>query len=236
MKLEDIKIEEVDWTDVERGKHKGFNSDFVKKFQKNMTLKKYLLMFRQYTKRDDGKYNLSGCAFCVNLTNMDIDIETSCASDIEEVGGVGKRVEEFRSNLSDAKLVCVTDCNSLIFGNDKGECTAVSGYYLSMILNTFGVPDKVMCADDYPMLFSFGDVDAWLAPKIDREITWKGIKFDFKQWCPYLYGIKPNDITKNQLLDMIYSVPLDTTVETLIKNMQSLRMSDGKTQNTEDYF
>jgi len=231
--MKDLDFEEIDWMDIERGEIKEFKEkSFINAFRGVKSLKNYVNGQLQYSKNEDNTYNFVDPSHVCMTMNLDIDISLF---DIEE-GGVKEPPLNCDETMATAELIGVSKTGNLMFGSSKGT-SQVSLAYISEAIRVFGIPDRVLCGEDYPLIMYFGKTKYLLAPRINSGDEYdKYYKFDFKQWCPQLYGIKPNDITKGQLLDMIYSAPLDTTVETLIKNMQSLRLSDGKTQNTEDFF
>jgi len=230
--MKELDVKDVDWIDIERGAIKEFDDkSFIQSFNGSKSLKDYLKGQSQYSENENGNYNFVDPSHVSMTINVNVDISLF---DLEK-GNVKEPNLDYE-NMGNAEVYAVSENRNVVFSSECGM-TEVSREYLIDAIRVFGVPDKILCGEDYPLVMYFGDIKYLLAPRIGSGDGYETYyRFDFKQWCPQLYGIKPKDITGGQLLSLIHSSPLDSTIESLIKKMNSLRISEEKTQNTEDFF
>lgn len=246
MDMEAVKIKKVNWIDVEKGRIDGYSDEFWKRFlSRNVDVITFLQFYPTYSELDNGKYDFISQDHCSCILNIDVDLKAvhnkmsllnKDKDYIHSVAEIGNKMEGVRPLLKPVRIACADDCGGMIFATEDGKGTCAAQYRIADILGAFGVPDEVLGGDDIPLLFKYGDMEVWLAPQIDSSIEYDGIAFDFKHWCPELFGIKKNNPSAKDIMKLIYSLPKDTTIEELMTRISSLRMADGKTQDVEEYF
>lgn len=235
MNLADLCVKEVSDLDLQRGLIEEYDTGFVKMFHKSMDIKRFIKSIKSYTLLENGNVNLIDQIHCMMVENISLDTKVLEASGVEKVDGL--KAPSIKDRLYPMTGIHCVDTVSMILTFGDGS-SGVSLALLSDVLTTFGVPTEVLGADDYPITLKYGDMSVLIAPRIGYEVDdeTKYIKFDFKSWCPQLYGEKPNDITMTQLMALIMSMPIDSTIEDLIKQMASLHNATTKVKNSEDFF
>lgn len=261
MDLEQYTKKEVDIVDIERGANPVFGDGYMKTFAKSINMDKFMRGIGGYRRLDNGKCNLVDHAHVLMVSNITVDIDkygTVCSvcngsgKSLDEIctscNGSGKIPDMDESpnlkppsldmnRFSDAELFAV-DGDSLIFTHDGGKTgTAVNLNYFSDVINTFGVPTRILCTDDYPIIIEYDDMTVLLAPRINTGEDYGDVfVFDFEKWCPQVYGKKMTNITNTQISELIYSLPLDSTIRELIDRMGYLRVQKDKQKSVMEVF
>lgn len=232
MKLEDVKITEIDFVDIERGKYqKEFGRSYANLFKGNKKVSDYYRTFGKYTELDNGKYNLMCHAHVSLLCNVAIDISLF---DLERGDA---KVPDIRDGLKPGAKLFGTFGETVIFTSDGVVGTAVSLQYVVDVIKTFGIPTEIYCGDDYPIIFKFGDIEFLLAPRIENsDKACEAYKFDFEKWCPQIYGNTFSNLTMAQLMDLICSMPKDTNIEDLQIRIHNMSVKKQRTENVEEFF